>query len=70
MSLERSQVVPILFLNESDGILSTRKKIGSSALDQTEDSIQNFILQEMENLNGIMICTTNKRNFTETLQQM
>lgn len=58
-SLERSQVVPILFLNEADGILSTRKKIGSSAVDQTENSIQNIILQEMEDLNGIMICTTN-----------
>jgi ATPase family associated with various cellular activities (AAA) len=58
-SLERSQVVPILFLNEADGILSTRKRIGSSAIDQTENSIQNIILQEMEDLNGIMICTTN-----------
>ena len=58
-SLERSQIVPILFLNEADGILSTRKRIGSSAVDQTENSIQNIILQEMEDLNGILICTTN-----------
>jgi len=57
--VEKSPVAPILLFNEADGIFSTRKKIGSSAVDQTENSIQNIILQEMEDLQGILIATTN-----------
>jgi len=50
---------PILLFNEADGIFSTRKKIGDSNVDQTENAIQNIILQEMEDLKGILIATTN-----------
>jgi len=64
--VEKSAVTPILLFNEADGIFSTRKKIGSSAVDQTENAIQNIILQEMEDLNGILIATT---NLTQNLDQ-
>ena len=50
---------PILLFNEADAILGTRKKVGRSPVDQTENAIQNIILQEMEDFKGIMIATTN-----------
>jgi SpoVK/Ycf46/Vps4 family AAA+-type ATPase len=56
---EKSKITPILLFNEADAIFSTRKKVGTSAVDQTENAIQNVILQEMEDLKGILIATTN-----------
>jgi len=57
--VEESNIIPILFFNEADGIFSSRKQIGDSSVDQTENAIQNIILQEMEDLKGILIATTN-----------
>jgi DNA-binding MarR family transcriptional regulator len=57
--VERSEVTPILLFNEADGVLGTRRSIGNSSVDQTENAIQNIILQEMEDLKGIMLATTN-----------
>ena len=53
--------VPILLFNEADGVLGKRREISnrSGGVDQTENAIQNIILQEMEDLNGILIATTN-----------
>ena len=45
--------------NEADAIIGKRKEANSSSVAQTENTIQNIILQEMENLDGIMIATTN-----------
>ena len=56
---DKSKTVPILLFNEADGIFAKRKTTGKSSTDQTENAIQNIILQEMENLRGIMIATTN-----------
>ncbi len=64
--VEKCEVAPILLFNEADCIFSTRKKIGSSSVDQTENAIQNIILQEMEDMNGILIATT---NLTQNLDQ-
>jgi hypothetical protein len=50
---------PILLFNEADAVIGKRKDTGSSNVAQTENAIQNIILQEMENLDGIMIATTN-----------
>lgn len=50
---------PILLFNEADGVLGKRKNVNSSSVAQTENAMQNIILQEMENLHGIMIATTN-----------
>jgi len=62
--LKHGKIEPILLFNECDAIFSTRKKIGRSSVDQTENNIQNIILQELENLQGILIATT---NLTENL---
>jgi len=60
-AVDNSEIAPILLLNEADAIISKRKENDSHnpTIMQTENRIQNIILQEMENLNGIMIATTN-----------
>ncbi len=50
---------PILLFNEADAIFSKRKEIGSSNLAQTENTLQNILLEELENFVGILIATTN-----------
>ena len=55
----RSEKTPILLFNEADAIISKRQEGAERAVDKMENSIQNIILQEMENLDGIMIATTN-----------
>ena len=56
---EHSEKRPILLFNEADGIFSKRKDSDSSNVAQTENTIQNIILEEMERLDGILIATTN-----------
>jgi ATP-dependent 26S proteasome regulatory subunit len=51
--------MPILLFNEADAVIGKRKDVTSSNVAQTENAIQNIILQEMETLEGIMIATTN-----------
>ena len=51
--------VPILLFNEADAIFGIRAQGAESAVDKMENSIQNIILQEMENLDGILMATTN-----------
>ena len=55
----RSELAPILLFNEADAIFGVRKNGAENAVDKMENTIQNIILQEMENLHGIMIATTN-----------
>ncbi len=50
---------PILLFNEADGILGIRMKGASEEVDKMQSAIQNIILQEMEDLEGILIATTN-----------
>lgn len=50
---------PILLFNEADAIIGKRTVNHDSAADKMENTMQNIILQEMENLNGILIATTN-----------
>jgi len=50
---------PILLFNEADAIIGTRMQGVQSSVDKMENTIQNIILQEMENLEGILIATTN-----------
>ena len=56
---EHSEKRPILLFNEADGIFSKRKDSDASNVAQTENTIQNIILEEMERLDGILIATTN-----------
>ena len=48
-----------MLFNEADAVLSKRKDSNSSNVAQTENAIQNIILEEMEKLDGILIATTN-----------
>ena len=57
--VSRSELAPILLFNEADAIFGVRKNGAENAVDKMENTIQNIILQEMENLHGIMIATTN-----------
>ena len=60
-AVDNSAIAPILLFNEADAVIGKRKIISgpNSSIDQTENTIQNIILQEMENLSGILIATTN-----------
>jgi SpoVK/Ycf46/Vps4 family AAA+-type ATPase len=57
--VKRSKLTPILLFNEADAIIGIRKNGAENAVDKMENSLQNIILQEMEQLDGIMIATTN-----------
>jgi SpoVK/Ycf46/Vps4 family AAA+-type ATPase len=57
--VKTGKTMPILLFNEADAVIGKRKDAGSSSVAQTENAIQNIILQEIENLEGIMIATTN-----------
>ncbi len=54
--------VPILLFNEADAIISKRREISNSNTMQTENTIQNIILEEIETFEGILIATTNLVN--------
>ena len=53
--------IPILFINEADGLFTRRNEIGGSnpAIQQAINTIQNILLQELEDFDGIFIATTN-----------
>ena len=53
---------PILLFNEADAIFSRRFEQVSHSVDQLNNTIQNIILQEMENIEGVLIATTNLVN--------
>jgi SpoVK/Ycf46/Vps4 family AAA+-type ATPase len=57
--VKKSVVTPILLFNEADAIINKRMEGAQSAVNKMENSIQNIILQEMENLDGILVATTN-----------
>ena len=50
---------PILLFNEADALISKRKDVSTGNCAQTENAIQNILLEELEKLEGIMIATTN-----------
>lgn len=53
------EVQPILFFNEADAIFGRRHENAPSSADKMRNTIQNILLQEMEDLDGILIATTN-----------
>ncbi|MCF8365057.1 MAG: AAA family ATPase [Bacteroidales bacterium] len=59
-----SNIAPILLFNEADGIFGKRSTNLDSSVSQTLNAMQNIILQEMEDFEGIMVATT---NLTENL---
>ncbi|MBW7871607.1 MAG: ATP-binding protein [Flavobacteriia bacterium] len=56
---ETEKKCPILLFNEADAIIGKRKEAGSSNVSDTENAIQNILLEELENFNGILFATTN-----------
>ena len=57
--VRQSERAPILLFNEADAVLGIRQEGAQRAVEKMENSIQNIILQEMEQLDGILIATTN-----------
>lgn len=62
----RMRKTPILFCNECDAIFGSRLERTSGSADKMENALQNILLEQMEKLQGIMICTT---NLTSTLDK-
>ena len=56
---EKCDITPILLFNEADAILSKRTSESNSSTHKTENSIQNILLEELENFEGIFFATTN-----------
>ena len=56
---KQCSIKPILLFNEADAILGKRQENSRSNVSQTENAIQNILLEEMERFEGIMIATTN-----------
>ncbi len=59
---KRCDRTPILFFNEADAIISKRQEGGNSSVSQTENTIQNILLEEFKNFEGVLIATTNLAN--------
>ena len=66
MYVARLRKTPILFCNECDAIFGARLENTSGSVDKMENALQNILLEQMEKLQGIMICTT---NLTSTLDK-
>lgn len=56
--LKKQTETPILVFNEADSILGKRYVV-NDRVDQMENVMQNILLQELENFEGIFIATTN-----------
>lgn len=58
---ETEERKPILLFNEADALFSKRRNVGAGSDNcaQTENALQNILLEEMETLDGILIATTN-----------
>ena len=52
-------IAPILLFNEADAIFSKRMESPQDSVDQMMNAIQNICLDAIENLDGILIATTN-----------
>lgn len=66
----RSAKSPILLFNEADAIMGTRNEGMKTPVGKMENTMQNIILQEMENFEGILIATTNlAANFDKAFER-
>jgi hypothetical protein len=60
-ALKYNQRTPILLFNEADALLGLRTNVQHS-VDQMNNALQNILLQELEDMRGIFIATTNLIN--------
>lgn len=58
-AIRLKEPIPILLLNEADALISKRKDVSLNGITQEENAIQNVFLEEIENMEGILIATTN-----------
>ncbi len=56
---EEMEVKPILFFNEADAIINKRLEDTEHSVDMMCNAMQNILLQEIEDFDGILIATTN-----------
>jgi hypothetical protein len=56
---KEQSAMPILFFNEADAIIAQRKTNHASVISDTENRIQNILLEEFEHFNGILMATSN-----------
>lgn len=59
---KQEKVCPILLFNEADAVIGKRKMAGSTSVSDTENAIQNILLEELENFDGILFATSNLVN--------
>lgn len=59
---KNNEQAPILFFNEADALFCKRSSNEGSSVEKMENAMQDIILQEMETMEGILICTTNLNN--------
>lgn len=57
-ALKKLPIAPILLFNECDSIIGKRINV-SNSVDQMNNSMQNILLQEIEDFKGILFATTN-----------
>jgi hypothetical protein len=55
---KQSKLTPILLFNEADALFNKRVTVRQS-VDQMNNSMQNILLEELENFEGILFATTN-----------
>ena len=58
-AVKNDDLMPILLFNEADAVFGTRGGAGEGEGFRTDNIMQNILLEEMENIKGIMIATTN-----------
>ncbi len=58
-SIRYAEHQSVLLFNEADAFISKRSEALNSNTSQTENAIQNIILEELEKFEGIFIATTN-----------
>ena len=56
---KEEKICPILLFNEADAIIGKRKSAGATSTADTENAIQNILLDELENFDGILFATSN-----------
>ena len=57
--VSKYDLTPIMLLNECDGILGKRQVGSQSSVSQTENAMQNLMLEGLEQFSGILVATTN-----------
>lgn len=57
-AVKTQPLAPIMLWNEADAIFGARRVV-NNAVDKMENAMQNIILQQMEDMEGILIATTN-----------